>query len=682
MVLDIETYYFISPYGLGDTMILCGYREALKKRYGENIHFIIKPSHKAIMDMYEISDFTCMQFSREELFAIGANKIPQKGNYYVAHPEYLGLNNIITDFVNHKISFLSMYQRTLDIKDNAEFVYPLKYPVITAELKKKLSDTDMDNIAVIAPEMNATDPDDWVPSEVFQQEVDRLKEEGYLVIANLTSDKYQLTGCMKLDLTLDELVAVCINCGCVVSARSGLIDLIFRKAKNLTIIYPNQLFYGMYSISSVYGCIAGCKEIIHSKYSDRPLVTVITIVYNLLEANRKETFIRCLDSVHQQTYDRMEHLVIDGLSTDGTQQVLREYEERGWINLYSEKDNGIYDAMNKGIEKARGEIIVFLNSDDCFIDNEAVGLSIQAIKENNADFSYAKAVYIDGRNRKHYEIQQTKPNIKNAFFFMPFCHQTMFTRKDLLKKHKFNINHQSISDYEQFLALILGGAKPVFVDKELVEFRLGGMSSKLTNQNMIYQEKVEAYQNVLSEHIPEITFADCENIEMYKKIPDWIWHRVTNKIAFDIKQIFLTQFLPDTKDEEITESLVKVIKKNEMIIQSLVRFVYVKQLGLHLEEYFLKKNYKNIAVYGIKNIGERLLEELRYSQIHIKYAIDRNAEQICSDVDVVLPNSQLQEVDAIVVTAIFFFEEIKEDLSKRIKCPIISFDEVLDDVIS
>lgn len=107
------------------------------------------------------------------------------------------------------------------------------------------------------------------------------------------------------------------------------------------------------------------------------------------------------------------------------------------------------------------------------------------------------------------------------------------------------------------------------------------------------------------------------------------------------------------------------------------QWVKVKQAGKNLAEYFEWEGYRQIAVYGMHYAGETLVEELAASNIEVKYGIDRNADQIYADILVVTPDSDLEAVDAIVVTSIQFFEEIKESLSAKIDCPIISLEEII-----
>lgn len=110
------------------------------------------------------------------------------------------------------------------------------------------------------------------------------------------------------------------------------------------------------------------------------------------------------------------------------------------------------------------------------------------------------------------------------------------------------------------------------------------------------------------------------------------------------------------------------------------QWVAVKQEGKNLADYFEKQGYKSIAVYGMSYAGERLLEELKGSDIQVQYGIDKNADNIYMDVNIVTMEDELKPVDAIVVTPIFFFDDIEEELSQKIDCPIISLEDVLYEV--
>lgn len=210
--------------------------------------------------------------------------------------------------------------------------------------------------------------------------------------------------------------------------------------------------------------------------ADTPLLTVITATFNLVKAGREQAFRQCAESVRAQTCAaRIEHLVIDGGSSDGTRELVAEYESEGLLRCISEPDEGIYDAMNKGLAAAKGKYIAFLNSDDYWHDPQGAERSLAALELAHGDFSYAPVTLLgeDGSRRAE------EPEIGGAFSGMPFCHQSMVTRTDLLRrlggfrKEMF----RCAADYDVVLRLLVRGAHAVYVPCNFTTFRIGGFSS-------------------------------------------------------------------------------------------------------------------------------------------------------------------------------------------------------------
>ena len=110
------------------------------------------------------------------------------------------------------------------------------------------------------------------------------------------------------------------------------------------------------------------------------------------------------------------------------------------------------------------------------------------------------------------------------------------------------------------------------------------------------------------------------------------------------------------------------------------QWVKVRQEGKSLSEYFERNSYKNIAIYGMSYAGETLVEELKDSLICVKYGIDKKADRINREMDIVTIENDLIEVDAVVVTAITFFDEIVEKLQKKLNCPILSLEDILYEI--
>ncbi|MCQ2735090.1 MAG: glycosyltransferase [Alphaproteobacteria bacterium] len=220
-------------------------------------------------------------------------------------------------------------------------------------------------------------------------------------------------------------------------------------------------------------------------------ITIVTATFNLIKNNRVETFKQCLESVHNQTYKDYEHIIIDGASTDGTLAILEEYQNKGWIKYYSEPDKGIYDAMNKGIDKAQGEYIAFLNSDDFYHNPNGFSEVVKTMQNNpQAQFTYSGHIMLFEDGHKI----NMMPKIHKIFTRMPFCHQTMFTKTKLLKDYgKFNTNYKICADYDFIMKLALDNVFSIETPLIFTTFRQGGASDKY--EEICKQDKINIYIN-------------------------------------------------------------------------------------------------------------------------------------------------------------------------------------------
>ena len=129
-----------------------------------------------------------------------------------------------------------------------------------------------------------------------------------------------------------------------------------------------------------------------------------------------------------------------------------------------------------------------------------------------------------------------------------------------------------------------------------------------------------------------------------------------------------------------TQQLRSKSDKHMALYLMMNQWVKVKQERKNLSSYFEKNGYKRIAVYGMSYAGETLIEELKDTNIDVIYGIDRNADSIYADVDIVSIDDDLDQVDVVVVTAITFFDEVEEKLSEKIDCPIVSLEDILYEV--
>ena len=210
-----------------------------------------------------------------------------------------------------------------------------------------------------------------------------------------------------------------------------------------------------------------------------PKVSIITVTFNLIKNGREKSFRQCVESVHHQTYKNIEHLIIDGASTDGTLDLIKEYEDKGWLKCFSEPDKGMSDAMNKGIKKASGEFIAILNSDD-YYTSDMVELSIKHILKADADYSYSDCDMI--KNEQKVRIwSSSEKDIAQFFIKIPFNHETMLCKKSVYGKLNYYNwkRYGTACDIDFLNSLILNDYKSVYINKPLLQFRLGGTTNTL-----------------------------------------------------------------------------------------------------------------------------------------------------------------------------------------------------------
>lgn len=131
---------------------------------------------------------------------------------------------------------------------------------------------------------------------------------------------------------------------------------------------------------------------------------------------------------------------------------------------------------------------------------------------------------------------------------------------------------------------------------------------------------------------------------------------------------------------KLVERNKQLSNKHFALFSLMDKWVELKQQNKSISSFLENNHYNHIAIYGMGKVGERLIKELDFSDIQIQYAIDRNVKNSKSDLKIITPEDTLSEVDAIVVTAITFFDEIKEALLKKINCPIVSLEDIFDEM--
>ncbi len=134
------------------------------------------------------------------------------------------------------------------------------------------------------------------------------------------------------------------------------------------------------------------------------------------------------------------------------------------------------------------------------------------------------------------------------------------------------------------------------------------------------------------------------------------------------------------EQDETIKKKQQLADKHLAIMKVYDEWLKVRQDGRSLVQYFEKRGYKSIAIYGMSYLGESLVRELQNSDIKVQYGIDKNAENIYSSVDVINLSADLPKVDAIVITTVFFFDEVSEELAGIVDCPVISLEDIVYEV--
>lgn len=219
-------------------------------------------------------------------------------------------------------------------------------------------------------------------------------------------------------------------------------------------------------------------------------ISIITVCYN------SEKYIKdAIESVLNQDFDNMEYIIIDGASTDKTLEIVKSYGSK--INQFiSEPDKGIYDAMNKGIALATGDVIGTLNSDDLYINNKVLTNISETFTNSGSNIVFGDLFYVEKENTNTIVRKwQTKSFVPGSFkkgWHPP--HPTFFVANKIYKKYgAFNLNYKLAADFELMLRFLeKHHIKNAYIQKPLVKMRLGGATNK--NFSNIFKQNIECYK--------------------------------------------------------------------------------------------------------------------------------------------------------------------------------------------
>lgn len=249
-------------------------------------------------------------------------------------------------------------------------------------------------------------------------------------------------------------------------------------------------------------------------------LSIITIVYN-----NEATIASCIEAVLAQDYGNVEHIVIDGGSTDGTTTILENYQDQ--LGYYiSEPDKGLYNALNKGVQAATGDVIGILHSDDFYPRPDTLSQVIEAFMSSDADIVYGNGVFVDRHQPEQIKRIYKAKNFKSRYLkwgWVPL-HTTIYIKREVFDSYGlYEEQYRIASDYEMTLRLLSNPKlKSYFVNDWLVKMRLGGKSTTPALQKMKSKEDLHIIHRYPLWGV--VTLA----LKIGRKIPQYLIPKIKN----------------------------------------------------------------------------------------------------------------------------------------------------------
>lgn len=293
---------------------------------------------------------------------------------------------------------------------------------------------------------------------------------------------------------------------------------------------------------------------------DRTMISIITPCLN-----SEKTIEQTINSVLNQRYTDFEYIIVDGNSSDHTVDIIKEYIPLfgGRMRYISEKDDGIYDAMNKGIKLARGNVIGIINSDDWY-EKDALEKVVKFFSHNDTDVIYGKMnILTENAQLEEYPVG----DLSALWYKMVIPHPTVFVRTEIYKRYGvFNTQYNLSADYELMLRFYNENVKFLFIDSVLANFRSGGESQHNRFQcikegydiSFHYIDKCPVKKTVFPILKEEYSYFFLEQLLLEN--PEAVLQKICNYFAAELYEVILfgTGFWGEKFDNAFSEMGIKV----------------------------------------------------------------------------------------------------------------------------
>ena len=267
-----------------------------------------------------------------------------------------------------------------------------------------------------------------------------------------------------------------------------------------------------------------------------PQVTVITPTSNIVDAEKADDFTLLINLLVRQTYEYLDHLIIDNASNDGTEVLLKEYKNAGYLEFFSEPDRGKFEAMNKGLLRAKGEYVSFLSCDDFYHDITGIADVVNVMESEQADFCFFPSYC---RHPEGYTFLFV-PAMLNTFQVMPCPRQAiMFRKSTLAEVGAFDEKFKIMADYDLVIRLVLNGYKGVMFDGNIVTCNVGEQALTHSTQaeaesSHIFYKNYRNYYNLSDQAL--------ERMVKLSEIPRPLLTKLATKFPPEDRDLFFERY--------------------------------------------------------------------------------------------------------------------------------------------
>ena len=417
-------------------------------------------------------------------------------------------------------------------------------------------------------------------------------------------------------------------------------------------------------------------------------VTILMSVYN------EEVFVKeSIESILNQTYGNFEFIIIDDASTDATVEVIESFSDERITLIRNSENKGLTKNLNIGLRKAGGKYILRMDADDIALPTR-IARQVEFMEKNPEVALAGTGMRYFGNRYDIVKVREKDEELRAGLFFNSvIMHPTFIIRKSTIDEHRITYNEQlryaqdycfteEISRYGK-----LGNIQDVLLkyrshDGQVTVYKAKGQKkcADITRAKLLENLKVDFSDKEFTLW-SKLCLSELENLsDEDKGLLDTIIAKVMTANAGNgfVDEAILERAIANRKSYGMTKMINEKNNSRYILqIDVLNQWLKLKLEGRSIEEYFRKRKYMTLAIYGLAELGKRLYDELEHTDIEVKYFMDRNEGAHYKDLDKRDIDSGVSDVDVLVITPMHCFDAIKEQLEVADGVEVISIQDVV-----